>query len=190
MGIGAAVAKIFGVFQIGGGTDGTLIGNTADRLRVEASFPSFTTTVPSWSSKLRYIDMNAAGGGVARGTSIPNSAAWTTLYSYSGSGFIGGFICNVETFATGWEFRLIVDGDTIFQLLDTDLSGDAIYDVDDVTDVNQAFFGISKGSHDRFLWHPPMFSPLYFSTTVQVQLRRQAGAKKFQAGLIALSKET
>lgn len=190
MGIGAAVAKIFGAFQIVGGTTGATIGNVGDKLKVEASFPNVTTTVPSWSNKLRYDDMNVANGGVARGASIPNSATWTTLYTYSGSGFIGGFICNVETFSTGWEFRLIVDGQTIFSLLDTDLAADAIYDVDDITDVNQAFFGLSKGSHDRFLWHPPMFSPLYYSSSVVVQLRRQAGAKKFQAGLIVLSKET
>lgn len=176
--------------EISGGTDGTRIGNVGDGLKVVSQPSSATTTVPSWSSSLRYDDMNAGSGGVARGSSIPNSASWTTLYSYSGSGYVAGAIINVETFATGWEFRLVIDGQQIFSLLDTDMAGDAIYDVDDVSDVNQAFLGLSKGSHDRFVWHSPMNAPVYYSASVSVQIRRQAGAKKFQAGLIVLSKET
>jgi len=76
-------------------------------------------------------------------------------------------------------------------MLDSDITGDTVYDFDDFTDVNQAYLGISKGSHDRFLFHSPMNSPIYYSSSVQVQIRRPtAGAKKFQAGLMILSKET
>lgn len=173
-----------------GGTDGTIIGNSGDRMKVDAIFSTNTTQVQFWSNKLRYVDMNAGTGGVARGTSIPNSASWTTLYSYSGTGYIAGLIVNVETFATGWEFKLVVDGDEIYSLLDTNLAGDAIYDVDDVTDVNQSNLGISKGSHERFVFSSPLNKAIRYNTNVTVQLRRQAGAKKFQAGLIVLSKET
>lgn len=176
--------------RINGATNGTPIGNVGDRLKVDMQLSSQTSTVPSWSKKLRYVDMNASNGGIARATSIATSANWTTVFSYSGSGFLAGFLVNVETF-TGWEFRLVVDGDTILSMSDGDFSGDAVYDFDDITDVNQAILGLSKGSHDRFLFHPPMNSPIYYSTSVQVQIRRPtAGAKKFQAGLMILSKET
>ena len=57
-----------------GGTDGTKIGNVSDALKVVTQPSSSVTTVPSWSKTLRYDDMNASNGGVARATSIPNSA--------------------------------------------------------------------------------------------------------------------
>ena len=178
------------VTKIIGATNGTEIGNVHDRLKVDMQLSSQTSTVPSWSKNLRYIDMNASSGGIARSTSIAASATWTTIYSYSGSGFVAGLIINVETFA-GWEFRLLIDGEVIFDMLDSDITGDTVYDFDDFTDVNQAYLGISKGSHDRFLFHSPMNSPIYYSSSVQVQIRRPtAAAKKFQSGLMILSKET
>ena len=177
---------IRGIVKLRGNTDNTLIGNNGDRLKVDAAFTSATTTVPSWSKKLRYDDMNL----IARNTDIPTSATWSTIYSYTGSGFLAGFLINHET-STGWEFRLLVDGDTIFTLKIEDITNDSIYDLDDVADLNQAPLGLSKGSHDRFLWHSPLSSPLYYDTSVSVQIRRPtAGAKRFQAGLVILSKET
>lgn len=173
--------------RINGATNGTPIGNIGDRLKVDTLPSSNTSTVPSWSKKLRYDDMNASTGGVARGTSIATSANWTTVYSYSGSGFLAGWILNMETF-TGWEFQMVVDGEVLFQMIDTDITGDTIYDFDDFAD---DMLGITKGSHDRLIYHPPMNSPIYYATSVQIKIRRPtAGAKKFQAGLIILSKET
>lgn len=175
--------------RIEGGTDNTIIGNTGDRLRVEAAYSS-SIFPASWDKKLRYDDMNASNGGVARNTSIATSATWTTIYSYSGSGYIGGLLINVDTF-TGWEFRLVVDGDVIYSFVSEDLTTDTLYDVDDVTDSNTAFLGISKGAHDKFTWHPPLSVPMKYDATVVVQLRRPtAGAKRFQAGLIIIGKLT
>jgi hypothetical protein len=177
---------IRGIVKLRGASDNTLIGNNGDRLKVDAAFTSATTTVPSWSKKLRYEEMTT----LSRGTSIATSTTWTTIYSYTGSGFLAGFLVNVETFS-GWEFRFLVDGDTIFSLADTDITGDAIFDLDDITDVNQSSLGLSKSSHDRLVFHAPLSSPIYFGTSVTVQIRRPtAGAKKFQAGLVVLSKET
>jgi hypothetical protein len=133
--------------------------------------------------------MNAGTGGVARGTSIAAASGYVTVYSYSGSGYFAGFLVNVETFA-GWTFRFQVDGDTIFELLDTDVTGDAIYDLDDTADANQSSLGISKGAHDRFLFHSPLGAPLYYATSVVVSIKRTGATKKFQAGLAVLSKET
>jgi len=173
---------------IEGGSDGTTVGNTGDRLKVDATFSSSTTTVPSWSKKLRYDDMNVSTGGIARDTSL-SGGTWTTVYLYNGSGYLAGILMNVESWKD-WEFRLIVDTETIFTLKADDIQNDKIYDLDDIDDVNQAFLGVSKGSHDRFLWHPPFSSSLYYASNVTVQARKIGGAKKFQAGLVVLSKET
>lgn len=177
---------------VDGSEDGAKITATIDgskkRLDVSAQFSSLTTTVPSWSKKLRYDDMNATTGGVARGTNI-SGANFTTLYSYSGTGFLAGIIINVETFAD-WTFQLEVDGEVIFTFLASDLTGDSLYDVDDISDFNKAFLGVSKGAHDTFVWHPPLNAPMYYGSTVVVKLKKAGGAKKFQAGLVVLSKES
>jgi hypothetical protein len=175
-----------------GTRDGVKITATTDgakkRLDVSANFSSVTTTVPSWSKKLRYDDMNASTGGIARGTNI-SGAAFVTIYSYSGSGFLAGVIINVETF-NDWTFQLEVDGETIFTFTSSDLTTDSLYDVDDISDFNKAFLGVSKGAHDTFVWHPPLNAPMYYATSVTVKLKKSGGAKKFQAGLAILSKET
>jgi hypothetical protein len=176
--------------QIVGSDGATIIGNSLDLLKVETKPASITSTTPSWSKFLRYVDMNASNGGIARGTSIATSTTWHTIFNYSGSGFLAAFLINVETF-TGWEFRLVVDSETIFTLSDNDMTSDSIYDLDDVTDSNQAFIGLSKGAHDRFIWHSPLSAPVYYSSNITIQIRRPtAPAKKFQAGLVILSKET
>lgn len=174
---------IKGANTITGGTDNTTIGNIGDNLKVTSSPSTVAGFSSSWSSKLRYDDMT----GVARGTNI--STSWTTVYTYSGSGNLAGMFINVETF-NDWEFRLVVDGETIFSLNSGDLTSDTLYDLDDVTDTNQGFLGLSKGSHDRLVWHSPLSYPIRYNSSVQVQLRLVSGTKKFQAGLIILSKET
>jgi hypothetical protein len=176
--------------QIVGSDGSTKIGNSLDWLKVETKPASVTSTTPSWSKFLRYVDMNVASGGIARGTSIATSTTWRTIFNYTGSGFLAAFLVNVETF-TGWEFRLIIDSQDIFILSDADITSDSVYDLDDITDTNQAFIGLSKGAHDRFIWHSPLSSPVYYANNVTIQIRRPiAGAKKFQAGLVILSKET
>lgn len=174
--------------KIVGNTNGTTIGNTGDRLKVDAQFSSVTTTVPSWSSNLKYIDMNASNGGVARNTSI--STTYTNVFNYSGSGFLAGFIINLESF-NEWTIKLAIDGVTSMEILTSDLTSDTIYDMDDVTDVNQVYLGLSKGSHDRFVFHAPLNSPIRYNYSITISVKKSGGAgKKFQAGIIILSKET
>jgi hypothetical protein len=160
----------------------------SDQPAIIVNHSTTTTSSPSWSKKLVYEDMNATVGGVARGT-IFSGGTWGTVYSYTGTGFIGGIILNLESFSD-WEVRLTVDSMVIFSILTSDMSGDSIYDVDDVADSNQAFLGLSKGSHDRVIWHPPLTIPLVYNNSVLVEVRRFGVGKKFQAGLIMLSKET
>jgi hypothetical protein len=173
---------------------------TPPSLGQQTSANSFPVVLPSdqiinisrsWGSKLRYIDMNASNGGVARASAI--TTTWTDIFSYSGSGYVAGFIVNVETF-TLWKFRLIIDGEEIFDsngITSDDITTDTLYDLDDVTDVNQAAIGISKGSHDRFVFSAPLGQVIKYTSSVTIKLARvSGGSKKFQAGLIILSKET
>jgi hypothetical protein len=162
-------------------------GSFGDPLGADAEL---TVIATNWNKKLRYIDMNASTGGVARATSITTS--WTTLFSYSGSGYIAGWIVNTETL-NDWKIRFIIDGEEIFDpngLLFSDIISDQIYDLDDVTDVNQAFLGLSKGSHDRLVFSSPMNRAIQYKTSVEILLARVSGSKKFQAGLMIMSKET
>jgi hypothetical protein len=149
--------------------------------------------VRSWTNKLRYVDMNASSGGIARGSAV--TTTWTDVYSYTGSGLLAGFILNIETFSD-WKVRLIVDStEEIFDtngITSNDMATDSIYDVDDVSDVNQAFLGLSKGSHDRIVFTAPTQMPIKYTSKIEIKLARLTGApsKKFQAGLVVLSKDT
>ncbi len=98
-------------YRIVGDSDGTLIGNVGDRMKVDAEvtiIPS-SGTIPSVGSKLRYDDMNASTGGIARGTSI-STGVWTKIYEYLGSGIVTSCLINLED-KKNWAIRLQVDGD-------------------------------------------------------------------------------
>lgn len=179
------------IVEIKGGTDQTTIGNVSDRLKVDSAITSLpNTALKPWTKKLRYDDMNATTGGVARGTSI--TTTWQDVYSYTGSGYIAGFVLNFETF-TDWKFRFLVDGDEIFGsngALVEDVAGDALWDLDVVNDVNQAALGLTVGNHDRIVFAAPLGVQIRYDSSVVVKVARVAGTKKFRAGLIVLSKET
>lgn len=185
MAIGAGDADSSTSLQ--GGTDGTKIGNVGDSLKVSTQPISAITSVPAWSKKLRYVDMNATTGGVARDTNI--STTYTTVFSYAGSGYVAGFLISVETFS-GWTFKLTIDSEIIFEILGDDITTDKLYDMDDVTDLGQASLGLSKGSHDRLIFHGPQNAPLYYENSINIQVKKSGTTRKFQAGLIVLSKET
>jgi hypothetical protein len=145
-------------------------------------------TILTWTNKLSYVDMNASNGGIARGTSV--STSWTNVFSYTGSGLLAGFLINLETF-TLWDVRLVIDGVVIFTLNSDDISGDTVYDLDDITDINQAYLGISKGSHDRVVYTSPLKIPIRYQTSLVIAIKKTSGGtKKFQAGLVVLTKET
>ena len=171
--------------KLTGGTDGTSIGNVSDALKVSIQSTVGGGILPSWKKSVRYDDMAV----ISRNTSL-SGGVWTTVYTYTGSGFVAGIIANVETFATGWSFRLKIDTETIFEFLDTDLASDTVYDVDDITDFSGAFIGVTKGTHDRFVWHGPVGQPVYFASSVTFEVKKTGSSKKWQAGLIVLSKDS
>lgn len=154
-----------------------------------------TGTVPSVDKKLRYVDMNTSSGGVARGSSI-TSSAYTTVFSYSGTGLLFSLLLNLEV-KNNWDIRLIIDGEDIFPspgISTTDLTSDSVYDLDDAgspLSTNEGNFGLSLEEHDRFVWNCPNSFPIRYASSVKVQVKVISGAsKKFNAGLIILSKET
>lgn len=183
-------------YRIVGDSDGTLIGNVGDRMKVDAEvtiIPS-SGTIPTVGSKLRYDDMNASTGGIARGTTI-NTGVWTKIYEYLGSGIVTSCLINHED-KKNWRIRLQVDGEEIFGangILTSDLVSDTAYNLDDTgspLSPNEGNFGLSLEEHDRFVWVCPTGFPVRYSTSVRWYLYRVGGAKKFNAGLIILTKET
>ncbi len=149
----------------------------------------------SFSSKLRYVDMNASSGGVARDT-VVSDASWVDIFSYAGSGLFLSFLANLETGAD-WSIRLLIDGtEEIFGssgLNLNDVAGDGLYDLDpsgkNTTELAETI-GFFLGSHDRFVYGSRL--PIGYTTSVAVKVKRNSGAatKKFKAGLAILTKET
>lgn len=183
-----------------GGTTGAFIGNIGDRLKVDSNVTLAGGTTQSYTSKLRYDDMNVSTGGIARGTSVTAASGWNQLYSYTGSGQLMGVIISLET-KDDWQIRIVVDGEELFGtgtgegILSTDLHTDSIYDSDtsgrSVPELDQDV-GLYWGAHDRFQWVGPVLIPVTFTTSVKVYVKRSTGAatKKFQAGFVVIEKKT
>ena len=174
-----------------GTADGQRIAAIGTRLAVDAQISSVNVPSGNYWRKVCYCDMNVTTGGVARGTAI--STSFTNVFSYYGTGRVIGFLLNLETFTT-WTIRFTIDGTEVFNgssgITSDDLASDTIYDVDDANDVNQAFIGLSKGSHDRLIWSSPLNIPYKFSSSVVLSIRRTSGgSKKFQAGLMIIEKD-
>lgn len=90
---------------INGGTDGTPIGNTSDRLKVDTTLSSITGAVTaSFSSKTR-VELVTTPVNLSTGS-------FTNYYSYSGSGYIIGFSSEFNNAAIIPRFT--VDGENIF----------------------------------------------------------------------------
>lgn len=174
-----------GAVQLIGGTDGTIIGNVGDRLKVDA------VSNQSWKNTLIYEDM-IANSGVARDTIITD-AAWVTVYSYSGAGKLSGFTITLETSELDWQIRLVVDGNEILGgvngLFSEELEKNDRYGFDADTARNLCTdLGINfRNDAIRFTF--PHF-PIGFSSSVSVRIKRVTGAatKKFKSGLVLIQK--
>ena len=183
--------------QICDGDDSSIKANViTSGLKKRLCVDTVTTTagalIPSLTSKLRYLDMNASYGGVVRGTAI--STSWVSVFHISGSGFIHGFDLNLET-KDKWQIRFIIDEDEIFDtngVSTDDLISDVIYDLDGyITNLNEDYtnIGLHFGLHDKIMWG---FSslPLKYYASVKILIKRTtAGTKKFNAGLFVISRD-
>lgn len=166
-----------------------------NRLQVGTAITAITGT-GSYSNKLRYVDMNASNGGIARGTSVTN-AAFVDVFSYSGSGYLVSFSITLETGAD-WDIRLVVDSNEIFLSSSgipmNDLTSDNVHDMDGSgKSINENFadMGFYIGAHDIFRWSSPRI-PIKYTTSVVVKVKRSGAtaAKLFRAGLVCLTKDT
>lgn len=180
-------------------TNGTYDADVLDvdgvkRLAVAAAITgTISSTTPTISSKLLYLDMNASNGGVARQTVIDSN--WTQIFSSTGSGLLHEILINLET-NSDWRIRLVVDNNELFTsngILSDDVRDDQVYDFD-TSGKSVSFLDASTifwGDHDRFIWNSPNF-PIKWTSSVKVYIRRSTGAatKKFRAGLVVLNKDS
>jgi hypothetical protein len=163
-----------------------------NRLWVQSQSSLVPTGINACNSKLRYVDMNASNGGVARGTTI--TSAWTDVFSFLGNGYLFWSIINLET-SSDWEIRIIIDSEELFGssgITTNDIISNSVYDLDTsgktAGDIDSDI-GIALGDNDRIIWHGPSGMPVYFASSVVVKIKRRTGAsnKKFNAGLICLT---
>lgn len=141
-------------------------------------------------NKLRYVDMGVASGGVAREAAITD-AAWTTVFSYTGSGLVFGFSLGLESGNDKWLVRILCDGYDILPtagLNSNDMNSASVYNLGAFEGVGVNMIQTGSG----LKWSSPNNLGLLYTTSFSIQVRRVTGggSKKFRAGLIALTKET
>lgn len=180
--------NFLGTQYLKGATDNTLIGNSTDRLKVDTG--NFLPPA------LSYDDMNVANGGIARQTAVTTGST-VTLYSYSGTGVIFGFILNLQalTGGTGWQIDLLLDGTHVFGatgINTIDLNSNTIYDIGSIATDLQSSIGFAI-IDKRMQWIVPNNGLIKFTTSIQLQVKNNGAggaSQKFQAGLMLLLKGT
>lgn len=158
---------------------------TDDRLYVDAKLSAIgSAIVPSIDNTLRYRDMNASTGGVARDASI--GGTYTNIYDEDGSGYLFGVNFTLENGNDDWDVKITVDSVDILEVSTKDLSDGNLYDVER-GDENLALAGL--GMRDKtFRWHGPLNVPVSYTSNVTVQVRyTKGGSKKFKAGFVSIS---
>lgn len=173
-----------------GGTDDTIIGNVSDALKVT---PGSITGQPTaaWGSSLRWQDMNASNGGVARGTAI--GASWTTLYSKSGSGYLLAWLATVELLDTAsapWSFRLIIDGGDMLLgangINASDVMSASLYNTaNPTTTAIISPIGITA-RNNTIMFQAPMNMPIKWSSSMSILAYKAGVSKNFLAGLASV----
>lgn len=163
-----------------GGTDGTLIGNTGDKLKTEVSFSGGEIAKSSAFSCKTRVEVQ---------TSTINlvTATFTNVFSYSGSGLLYGF--SIEFNNSSIIPQLKIDGETIFTGHTISILGGYTVTANS-TDRRQAGHGlvITASTVD---WS--LKSPIRYATSIEISADANGGtllARSFTGGIIYLSKET
>jgi len=168
-----------GTVQIKGATDGTLIGNTGDRLKVDSTITSVSSgTLATFSNKV-VADITQTP------IAISSAVTYTNIYTYSGTGKLIGF--NLEFNGVNVVVKLVIDGSTIFDGFDLSaLNGFLV--TADAQYRRQVGSGIVTQS-SSLDWS--LKAPIGFSTNVTISARLSGGtAKNFQQGIFYISKDT
>lgn len=161
--------------QIEGASDGTLIGNVGDRLKVTADN---SVSNLSFSKKLRAVPLTSV-------IAITDTVTYTTIYTYSGSGLLIGF--NIEFNSVAVIPKLTIDGDIILDNTDiTTYNSMAI--TASSTDRRQAGEGIVTSSAT---FDFSFRQPIVYSSSITISAKKVSGAdKNFTLGMVYLTKET
>lgn len=162
-----------------GATDGTLIGNTGSRLDTTAVISSITATVTGSLSPNFRIDQVGAISLV--------TGSYTTIYNYTGSGYIVGYSCEFNNAAI--LFRMQIDGQSV--ITNTSLTTLGGYQVtSNSTDRRQAGSGIVvNGANIDFSTRPP----IRFTTSINLAADANGGAAlshSLSQALIYIVKDT
>lgn len=178
--------------QLKGATDGTLIGNVGDRLKVDANFSTLPTVALGYrGSAMRFMDMNAANGGVARGTAINSTVNYTTVFNISGSGTLFSFLVTLEGNLLGgdpFNVKLEIDGTEVFVINTDDIGTNTIYNL--MTTGNEDTMGMSLNTN-VFRFAAPRSGGFTYSSSIKVSIKKAAGGSKlFRAGAVYLTRDT
>lgn len=166
--------------QLTGGTDGTLVGNVSDRLKVETTISGVTGAITSaFSSKTR-VDFVTTPVNLTTGS-------YVTCYSYSGSGYLIGF--SAEFNNTSILFRYQVDGENILtgQSFATLGGFQATTNTSDRRQNGQGI--VINGSNIDFSFR----SPVRFTSNITISADANGGvlfARQMSQAIIYIVKET
>lgn len=154
--------------------------------RINLTAPGST---PSVSNKLRFDDMNASNGGVARDTVI-SGLTWTQVYYYSGSGLFMGFLITIDSLSD-WLIRLQVDSTNEILgaggIAMSDITSTSLYGYGDNQEQKLGIFR----SGNTFHYNSVLDFPIRYTTNVKILATPIAGKNKpFKAGLVSITKET
>lgn len=153
--------------------------------------------VPTLGTALRYDDMNAGTGGIARGTSITAASGWNKVYEYSGTGLLMGVKQTLEdltgTDTNYWRVRFVIDGSEIFGasgISCRDMTASSLYNWNTGTTPSPTWAGLNI-VQDTITWDSPNNLPVTFTSNVKVYVRRQGTTTKvWRAGLVCIVKVT
>lgn len=146
--------------QIKGATDSTLIGNTGDRLKVDANFTVLGgQLIPTITKNFR-VRYSTASSTI--------TSAYTTVYTRSGTGLFFGF--QIDMNSANVSVRLTIDGSQIFEIIQADLK---LFQFNDTTTTRA-----QAGAFWTTIGNTMDFSSRYaipYNTAITLEVKRSDG---------------
>lgn len=174
MGIGGNFGKQNdGDVQLLGADGTTLIGNTGDRLKVDAAGSVVSYLSSTFKVEPRFTPITITSGG-----------GYTTVYTYSGTGYLIGF--NLEFNNADCIVKVVVDGGT---LMDSNSIAtlNTLLVTTNSTDRRQSGSGlITSGAALDFSFR----IPIKFSTSLTISAATGATSRTFLQGMVYIVKDT
>ena len=167
--------------KIEGASDGTLIGNIGDRLKVtdDGGGSSGTPGAPCFSDKYRTL---------FDGASLTLTTSYQTRYTYSGSGKFVGFILAFS--GSDLVVKLSIDSNVIFEINGGDL-GDVQLGNPASSGPNSqpTAGGPSWDTTGKKMSFVPTF-PIAYDTEVKIEIKRIGNNIDVNRSIVTLTKET